>query len=196
MASGCGQAARHERRRVRDRAEDRRALDQPDLRGRGLRSRRYAGRRPARGGCNAERAHDQGDLDAHAAGQGRDAPAAPRSARRGLPPAERVQRAERASRRRRQEADAEPAERGGRARYGSRTPRSRPNARCRSGSMGSATARAFPRTVTGSRSSGCARTDSARTRTRSGTRPSSLSPRPAVPGRSGVSSSTTRSTGS
>ena len=113
MAPGRGQAARHERRRVRDRAEDRRALDQPHLRGRGLCSRRHAGRWPARGGCNAERAHDQGDLDAHAAGQGRDAAGAARSAWRGLSPFERLQRAERASRRRRQEADAEPAQRGG-----------------------------------------------------------------------------------
>ena len=52
---------------LRDRAEDRRALDQPDLRGRGLRARRDARRRLPRRGRDAEPADDQGDLDAHAA---------------------------------------------------------------------------------------------------------------------------------
>ena len=114
MAPGRDEAARHRRRRVRDRAEDRRPLDQPHLRGREARARRDAGRRPQRRGRDDEPEDDQGDLDAHAAAEGRAAAAAARGARRGLHAAVGLRRAERAARRRRQEDDAEPAQRGGR----------------------------------------------------------------------------------
>ena len=114
VAPGRVQAPGDERGRVRHRAEDRRALDQPHLRGRRVRAWRDARRRPARRGRDAEPPHDQGDLDAHAARGGREASGTARGARRGLSPAQRLQQAQRATGRRRQEADAESPQRGGR----------------------------------------------------------------------------------
>ena len=128
-------------------------VDQPHLRGRRLRARRDARRRPAGRGRDAEPAHDQGDLDAHAARRGRDAAAAARGARRGLPAAQRLQRAERAAGRGGQEADAEPAQRRRGLAAARRTPRSPPSGRSRSGSTGSGQREGLARdAVTGRRS--------------------------------------------
>ena len=139
---------------------------------------------------------DQGDLDAHAAAKAERAACAARGARRGLPAAERLQRAERALDRRGQEADAEPAQRGGRLSAAEGLVRSPRSGRSRSGSTGSATGTGCRRTGTGSRWSGCASTASARIRSRSGTTRSSRSRARARSGRRSASSSTTRSTGS
>ena len=114
VAPGRDEAARYRGRRVRDRAEDRRPLDQPHLRGREARARRDAGRRSQGRGRDDEPEDDQGDLDAHAAAEERKAAAAARGARRGLHAAVRLRGPERAAGRRRQEDDAEPAQRGGR----------------------------------------------------------------------------------
>ena len=110
----------------------------------------------------AEPAHDQGDPAAHAR---RRRAAAARGARRGLPAALRLPRAERAARRDRPEARAEPAQRRGRLAAAEELgDHRRPPAR-RSGS----TARGAPRGPrlrrrSARRSSGCASTASARTR--------------------------------
>ena len=100
LERGCGG-------RLRARAEDRRPRDQPHLRERRLHARRDARRRRGRGGRHRQLAHDQRDPVAHAR---RRRAAAPRGARRGLHAALRLSRAQRAARRRRQEADAEPAQ--------------------------------------------------------------------------------------
>ena len=107
------QAARSTRRagRVRARAEDRRARDQPHLR-----ERRAS--RAARRAATASQGEDvtvnlrtiNVDPAAHAR---RRRAAAARGARRGVHAALRLPRAERAARRRGQEADAEPAQRRG-----------------------------------------------------------------------------------
>ena len=97
--------------RVRPRAEDRRARDQPDVRERGVRARRDARRRRGRRGRDGESAHDP--VDPAAAARRRRA-AARRGARRGLHAALRLPRAQRTARLGGEEADAEPAQRRGR----------------------------------------------------------------------------------
>ena len=122
------------------------------------------GRRLPRRGRDAEPEDDQGDLDADAARGRRGAAAAARGARGGLPAALRLQRAQRAAGRRGKEADAEPAKRGRRLAAAEGLRRSRPTARSRSGSTASAGEQASARKGTGTRSSGCASTASARIR--------------------------------
>ena len=112
MGRRRAQAARHRRAgRVRARAEDRRARDQPHstrtacfVRG-ATRGDGVAGR-----GRDAEPAHDRGDPAADA----RTTSRRPLLEVRGevYMPLVRLPRAERAARRRREEADAEPAQRG------------------------------------------------------------------------------------
>ncbi len=109
MGRGRAQAARLRRaRRIRDRAEDRRARGQPHLRERRPHPRRHPrGRSPGRG-RDGEPADDPVDPAAYAR-QRRAAGA--RGPRRGLPAAVGLPRAERADRRARPEARPEPPQR-------------------------------------------------------------------------------------
>ena len=194
VGRGRPQAPRHRRaRRLRDRAEDRRARGQPDLRERRVRARRDARRRHPGRGRDAEPADDQGDPAAHG---GRRSARGRRGARRGLPAALRLPRAERAPRGDEPEARAQPAQRGRRLAPAEELRDHRRPAsvhvdlrhRPRRG-------RRVRRPVRDA-ASGSASAASARTRTPSGWRRSRRSPPPAASGRGGGSSSTTRSTGS
>ena len=100
--------------------------------------------------------------------RGDGAPAAARGARRGLPPALRLPRAERAPRRDGPEAGAEPAQRRGRLAAPEELGDHRRPRRSRSGSTASGTARASSSRRTRRRSRGCASAASARIRSPSG----------------------------
>ena len=117
-------------------------------------------------------------------------------ARRGLLSAVRVPGAEREARLGGQENRAPTRAMLRRGRCASSTRRSPPRGRSRSGSTARATARQSRSRRSGSCSSGCESAASARTRTRSASRRSRRSLRPAGPGRRGGSTWTTRSTGS
>ena len=189
------QAARHRRaRRVRARAEDRRLRDQPPLRERPLHARRDARRRRAGRGRDAEPPHDRRNTPADA---GQKPAAGARGARRGVHAAGGLPRVQRAARRGRKGAGAEPAQRrrGLAATEGSEHHRAaaaldlglrhRP-------SRGPRPARV----ALGDARSGCASAASARTRSPSASSRSTRSPSAAARGSSGARSSTTRSTAS
>ena len=124
--------------RLRDRAEDRRARDQPHLRERPARPRRDPRRRDRGRGRDREPAHDR--LDPAADARRRPAGAA-RGARRGVPADLRLPRAERAARRDGAEARPEPAQRRRRLAPAEGLARSPPRGRSRCGPTGSAAAR-------------------------------------------------------
>ena len=114
MGAGRAQAARYRRAGcVRGRAEDRRLGHLARLRGRRVRPRRHARRRRARGGRDAEPAHDRRGAAPGARRRRRGAVAARRGARRDLLPALRVRPVQRGAGGGREEAGAEPAQRGG-----------------------------------------------------------------------------------
>ena len=95
------------RRRVRDRAQDRRPGHLAGLRGRGAHPRRHPRRRRGGRGRDPEPAHRQGDPAAD-----RRRAAAAGGARRVLPAAQGVRRAQRAPRRRRRAHLRQPAQHG------------------------------------------------------------------------------------
>ena len=148
--------------RVRDRAEDRRARDQPHLRERGARARRDARRREVRARTSPSTCARSAPIPLRMLGD--DVARAARGARRGLPAALGLPRAERAARRHEAEARAEPAQRRRRlaAPEGLAITASRPLAVWVYG-IG-AQRGAGARARTGRRSRGCASTASARIR--------------------------------